>query len=228
MSADISPLRLARRERFRAVDLYPVTSTSLSAGRSTLDVVHALLAGGATCIQLREKEMSARDLVALGHQVRAATTAAGALLIVNDRVDVALAVEADGVHLGQDDLPLAEARRLAPDLLLGRSTHSLVQALQAEAEGADMINIGPLFATQSKATPHAPLGLDVLTQVAQRVHIPFSCMGGIKREHLAALVRAGAQRIALITALTYAPDVAQATRELRQVVVEAAHEGKHT
>ncbi len=222
MSSTTSALRAKRCARFRAIDLYPVTSEPLSAGRSTLEVLDGLLAGGATCVQLREKEKSARELFELAQAAREKTRQAGALLILNDHLDMALAVEADGVHLGQDDLPLEAARRLAPDLLLGRSTHSLEQALEAQAEGADYINIGPLFPTETKATHQQFLGAQAVEAVAARLSIPFSCMGGIKQEHLAELVGRGAMRIALVTAVTQAPDVAAATAALRRTIQEAA------
>lgn len=218
----MSDIRRERQERFRAIDLYPVTSEALSNGRSSLEILDGLLVGGATCVQLREKDKSPRELYELAIVFRERTQAAGALLVLNDHVDIALAAGADGVHLGQDDLPLAAARRIAPDLLLGQSTHSLDQALAAEAAGADYVNIGPLNPTKTKATHVAFLGPEAVEDVAAALTIPFSCMGGIKRDHLPELVRRGAQRIALVTAVTQAPDVAAATRDLRKVIGEAA------
>ncbi len=215
----MTPRHQERMARFSEAGLYLVTSASLSNGRSTVDIVKAALEGGVKLIQLREKELPVRQLVDLAGEVRALTAAADALLIVNDRVDVALAVGADGVHLGQDDLPVAEARRIAPDLIIGASTHSLEEALRAEADGASYINIGPLFPTGTKPDWNdACLGVEGLKAIAPAVRGPFTVMGGIKRHHIPELVAAGARTIALVTAVTAADDPCAATRELLDTI----------
>lgn len=203
-----------RMRRFQQAGLYLVTSQALSRGRSTLEIVDAALAGGVRLIQLREKEMPMQDFFQLAEQVHALTSRAGALLIINDRVDVALAVEADGVHLGQTDFPIAPARRLAPTLIIGASTHSPAEAQAAEHAGASYINIGPLFPTQTKTWSGEFLGLEGLKQIAGLVTIPWTVMGGIKPEHVPALIQAGARTIAVVTAVTAAADPVQATRDL--------------
>ena len=152
-------LHESRMRRFLQAGLYIVTSQALSRGRSTLEIVDAALAGGARLIQLREKEMPVPDFLRLAEQIRARTTQANALLIINDRLDVALSVGADGVHLGQADFPIAPARRLAPDLIIGASTHSPTEAQAAEHADASYINIGPLFPTQTKQKSGEFLGL---------------------------------------------------------------------
>ncbi len=195
-----------RMARFRAAGLYLVTSGPLSAGRSTETIVRAALDGGARLIQLREKELSARALTALAQRVRALTAAVGALLLINDRLDVALAAGADGVHLGQDDLPIADARRLAPDLILGASTHDIAEVRAAEAAGASYVNIGPLFPTGTKRWTGAFLGIEGLRRIAPHVNLPFTVMGGIKQAHIPELLCAGAQTIAVVTAITAAAD----------------------
>ncbi len=139
--------REARIQLFQQVDVYPVTCEELSEGRSNLEVLEAVIRGGAKIIQLREKEYQKKVLFHMALKFREMTAKAGVLLIINDHVDIALGVEADGVHLGQEDLPLTVARRLAPELLIGASTHSLEQALQAQKDGADYVNIGPIFPT---------------------------------------------------------------------------------
>lgn len=204
----------ARMARFREAGLYLVTSQALSAGRTTPEIVRAALAGGVTLIQLREKEMPLREYVALAQSVRELTRRAGALLIINDRIDVALAVDADGVHLGQDDFPLPEARRLAPDLIIGASTHSTEEARRAQEEGASYINIGPLFPTRTKNWEGAYLGVAGLREIAKGVRIPFTVMGGIKPSHIPDLRAAGARIVALVTAVTAAPDPERASRDL--------------
>jgi thiamine-phosphate pyrophosphorylase len=206
---------LARRmAAFTEAGLYFVTSQALSRGRSTPEVLRAALDGGVRLVQLREKDLSARAYARLAAEARTLTARAGALLIINDRVDVALAVGADGVHLGQDDFPVREARRLAPDLVIGASTHSVEEAAEAQGEGASYVNIGPLFPTNTKAWDAAFLGIDGLRRIAPHVTIPFTVMGGIKRSHIPDLVRAGARTIALVTAVTMADDPARAAREL--------------
>ena len=200
--------------RFTEAGLYLVTSQALSGGRTTAAIMRAALAGGVRQIQLREKDMPIRAFLDLAAEARRLTAAAGALLIVNDRIDVALAVGADGVHLGQDDFPIAEARKIAPELIIGASTHSAAQAAVAEAAGASYVNIGPLFPTGTKAWSGEFLGLDGLKRIAPTVSIPFTVMGGIKREHIPGLVDAGARTIALVTAVTMAADPEAAARDL--------------
>ncbi|MEI6149282.1 MAG: thiamine phosphate synthase [bacterium] len=203
-----------RMRRFNAAGLYLVTSQSLSAGRSTQDVVRAALAGGVKLIQLREKELPLRAYVTLAQELRDLTAQAGALLIINDRVDVALAVGADGVHLGQDDFPVPAARRLAPDLIIGASTHSIEEARRAQDEGASYLNIGPVFPTGTKRWEGEFLGVEGVKRIARVTNIPFTVMGGIKQEHFSELVRAGARTLALVTAVTAAPDPCRAAEEL--------------
>ena len=207
-----------RMERFRSAGLYLVTSQALSGGRTTIDIVTAALAGGVRLVQLREKEMPLREYVALAQRVRELTAVRGALLVINDRVDVALAVGADGVHLGQDDFPVTAARAMAPELIIGASTHSVEEAVRAQAEGASYVNIGPLYPTGTKQWEGEFLGIEGMRKMAEHVKVPFSVMGGIKRGHIPELVMAGARIIALVTAVTAAPDPEAATRELLYLI----------
>lgn len=203
-----------RMSRLAGAGLYLVTSAALSRGRDTRDIVRAALAGGVRLVQLREKDLPPAELLRLAGDVRRLTAEAGALLIINDRVDVALAVGADGVHLGQEDMEVRRARDLAPDLILGVSTHSVAGARAAEQDGASYINIGPIFPTRTKAWDRDYLGLEGLRRIAASVSLPFTVMGGIKREHIPDLVRAGARTIAMVTAVTAADDPEQAARDL--------------
>ena len=196
-----------RIEAFRQTDVYPVVTSDFCAGRSPVDVAASLLAGGARILQIREKTMPDRPFLELLRQVRELTWDFGALLIVDDRVDAALIAQADGVHLGQDDLPLPDARRIAPDLLIGVSTHNAGEIRRAQDEGCSYLNIGPIFPTNTKQlTGIRFLGLDELKSLIPLVHVPFSVMGGIKDSHLAELKAAGAGRIAAVTAFTQAAD----------------------
>jgi thiamine-phosphate pyrophosphorylase len=201
-------------ERFTRAGLYLVTSQSLSAGRTTVEIVRAALAAGVRLVQLREKDLPLREFMRLAETVRDMTKKADALLIVNDRLDVALGVGADGVHLGLDDLPVPTARRLAPDLIIGASSHSATEARLAQQEGASYVNIGPLFPTRTKHWSGAFLGVDGLRNIAPAVTIPFTVMGGIKLEHVPELIAAGARTIAVVSAVTTAPDPERAAREM--------------
>ena len=195
-----------RIEAFRRTDVYPVVTSEFCAGRSPVDVAASLLAGGVRLLQIREKTMSDRAFLDLLRQVRELTWDYGALLIVDDRVDAALIAQADGVHLGQEDIPLPDSRRIAPDLLIGVSTHNAGEICRAQDEGCSYLNIGPVFPTRTKQLANAFLGLEQLRALVPLVRVPFSVMGGIKYEHLAELKSAGAGRIAAVTAFTQAPD----------------------
>jgi thiamine-phosphate pyrophosphorylase len=207
--------RRSRLSLFEDVDIYPVTCERLSAGRSNLEILQGLIAGGARIIQLREKEYSRRSFFLLAEKFREITAKAGVLLIINDHVDVALGVGADGLHLGQDDFPIPAARRLAPDLLIGASTHSLEEARRAEGEGADYINIGPIFPTRTKEGVGKSLGPEAIEEIGSRVSIPFTVMGGINGSNLDEVLAIGARRVAMVTAVTEAADIAEAVKDLR-------------
>jgi len=196
----------ARLEAFRRTDVYPVVTSEFCAGRPPVEIAASLLAGGARILQIREKAMPDRPFLELLRQVRELTWDAGALLIVDDRVDAALIAQADGVHLGQEDIPLPDARRIAPDLLIGVSTHNADEIRQAQDEGCSYLNIGPIYPTRTKQLACNFLGLDTLKALIPLVRVPFSVMGGIKCSHLAELKVAGAGRIAAVTAFTQAPD----------------------
>lgn len=209
--------RTARLRLLAAVDLYPVISSEFTGGRDVLDILRAVLDGGARMVQLREKNRCKKELYRLALEYRRLTAASQALLIINDHLDVALASGADGVHLGQDDLPLEAALAVpgADVLLLGRSTHSLAQALEAAAAGAAYVNLGPLYPTQTKQLTMDCLGDAIVGQAAGRLPIPFTVMGGIKERHLPKLLSLGARKIAMVTEVTMAPDVAAQVRKLR-------------
>ena len=196
-----------RIEAFRRTGVYPVVTTEFCAGRPPVEIVKSLLAGGTRIVQIREKTMPDRPFLDLLRQVRELTWDHGALLIVDDRVDAALIAGADGVHLGQEDIPLPDARRIAPDLLIGVSTHNADEIRRAQDEGCSYLNIGPIFPTGTKKlTGIQFLGLEQLRSLIPLVRVPFSVMGGIKFGHLAELKAAGAGRIAAVTAFTQAPD----------------------
>ncbi len=210
--------REARRKAFKQVDIYPLTCERLSSGRSNLEVLKAVIQGGARIIQLREKEYSGKKIYDLALKFREITTKAGVLLIINDRVDIAMAVEADGVHLGQDDLPLYAAREIGPELLIGASAHSLPEAIQAQKEGADYINIGPIFPTVTKEGLERFLGPEAIAAISSRIDVPFTVMGGILESNIDQVLTNGARRVAMVTAITQAPDIAAQARALKEKI----------
>ncbi|MCF6174948.1 MAG: thiamine phosphate synthase [Victivallaceae bacterium] len=200
---------------FSQIDLYPVISSEFTNGRDVIEVLQQIAAGGAKIVQLREKKLSKAAIYQLALRYRKITADNNMLLILNDHLDIALAVQADGVHLGQDDLPLTAARGLTTQLILGSSTHNLAEAKQAIADGADYINIGPIYATQTKQLSYDSLGLETMHQVAAEVDIPFTVMGGIKEHHLDKLINLGARHIAMVTEITQAADITARVRQLR-------------
>ena len=212
-----------RKAKFEQADIYPVTCERLSAGRSDIEVLEALVAGGARIVQLREKELPGRELFHLALKFREITARASMLLVINDHVDIALAVGADGVHLGQEDLPVPVARKLAPELLIGASTHNLEEALRAQDEGADYVNIGPIFPTATKAGVEHYLGPEAISEISPRLRVPFTVMGGINASNMDRVLAHGARRIAVVTALTMAPDIAEAVRFFREKILAAAN-----
>lgn len=207
-----------RMARFDAADLYVVITESFCAGRSPVEVLDGVLAAGVRLVQMREKDCSTCEFVDRARVIRKRTQAADAILIIDDRVDVALAVDADGVHLGQDDMPVADARRIAPDLIIGASSHSLEEALAAERAGASYVNIGPIFATQTKALSIPPLGLEAIEAIAPKLNIPFTNMGGIKEHNIHEIVARGGKHPAVVTAVTEADNVQAAAMALRKAM----------
>jgi thiamine-phosphate pyrophosphorylase len=202
------------------IDIYPVTCKALSAGRSNIEVLKCVISGGAKIIQLREKHYSKRNLYQEALSFRRITAEAGILLIINDHLDIAMAVGADGVHLGQDDLPLSEARKLAPDLLIGASSHCLEQAIQAEKDGADYINIGPIFPTKTKEKLARFLGPTAIPAISSRINRPFTVMGGINPANIDQVIAQGARRIAMVTGITKADDISETVKMLRAKILQ--------
>ncbi len=199
--------------------LYLVTDAGLSAGRSTLEVVEAGIRGGVTVVQYREKNASTRQMIEEGRELRALCRRHSVPFIVNDRVDVALAVNADGVHVGQEDMPAALARRLVgPGRLVGVSVENIDQARQAQAEGADYVGASPIFATPTKPDAPPPMGIEGLRALARLCQIPVVAIGGINTDNAAEVLQAGAAGIAVVSAIVSARNVEQAARELKRII----------
>ena len=197
--------------------------------RGHIDVAKAAIAGGAGAIQLRDKELPARELFEIGRQIRDLCRQAGVLFFVNDRPDLALALHADGVHIGQDDLPVAEARRLLDysgrRLILGASAPTPEEARAAEKQGADYVSVGPVFATATKADAGPAVGLETIGHVKSACYLPVVAIGGISAENARSVIEAGADAVAVISAVTRADDMERATRELAEAV--AARSSSH-
>ena len=200
---------------------YLVTQASRSAGRDTVSIVETALDGGVDAVQLREKGTDARHRYRLGLRLRERTDEAGVPLIVNDRIDLARAVAADGVHLGQADLPVEIARdQLGPDAVVGCSVATVEEATTAEAAGADYLGVGAVYATDSKDVDaeNEGIGPERVREIADAVEIQVVGIGGIDATNAGAVAEAGATGVAVISAITAADDPSDATRELREVV----------
>ncbi len=181
--------------------------------------VRLALEGGVRAVQLREKDLPVRELLQLARELRALTKEFGAGLFINDRVDVANAVNADGVHLGHESMPVKAVRKIVgKDLLVGVSTHSLAEAKDAEAGGADFITIGPIFETPSKAKLGVPVGVDILMKLKSEINIPFYALGGIKSGNMAQVLCAGATGVAMISAIMAAEDIKKASVKVIEAI----------
>ena len=200
------------RKFIEEVSLYPVSCERLARGRDDIAWLDGVLAGGAKIVQLRDKDSDTLRLFEKARIFRQKTLEAGALFIVNDRVDIALVSGADGVHLGNSDLPATEVRALAPEFIIGVSCNTEEQAATAERRGASYFNIGPLYATQTKDGLSTFLGPGAIPRFSARSPLPFTVMGGIKKEHIPELTALGARRLAVVTALTEADDIAAETK----------------
>jgi thiamine-phosphate pyrophosphorylase len=205
------------------LDTYLVTQQDLSAGRSTEEIVDTALAGGVDVVQVREKHRGAAEQLRVARALREPTAEADVTLIVNDRVDVAVAADADGVHLGDDDLPIEAARaQLGEEAIIGRSVSTVEDARTAEAAGADYLGVGAIYRTGSKDVDDEEheIGLDAVAAIDEAVDIPFVGIGGVTAENAADVAAAGADGVAVITAITQADEPEVATRELGEAVAE--------
>jgi thiamine-phosphate pyrophosphorylase len=207
--------------------LYLVTDRGLAGGRPTPEIVRAAVAGGVTCVQLREKTCSTREFIDEALAVRDFLKARGIPLIINDRVDVALAVAADGVHLGQTDMPLSTARRITgDDMVIGISVESVRDAVEAEEGGADYLGVSPIFGTPTKTDTAPPLGLDGLRAIRRAVRLPLVGIGGLNARNAAEVIRHGADGVAVVSAIVAAEAPELAARELLTVIRAAQHKAR--
>jgi thiamine-phosphate pyrophosphorylase len=206
-SADLSRTRL-----------YGILDLGYVAAGEMKSVAAALIAGGVDLIQLRAKKQLSAEIARLAAELHPFAAERGVPLIINDHAEIARSTGAEGVHLGQDDLSVAEARRIVgPDCAVGKSTHSVDQAIRAFYEGADYIGFGPIFATPTKPD-YPPIGLDQIRAVHEAVRIPIFCIGGIKLDNLPKVIEAGARRVVIVSGLLQASDPAQYARAAKKLL----------
>lgn len=199
--------------------VYAITAEQFSGGRKNTDAARDMAGGGAKVIQYRQKHgKSPREMLDECREIRKITRDYGVIFIVNDYIDIAILSGADGIHVGQDDLPLNEVRRLAPEMIIGVSTHSPEQAQTAMRDGADYIGVGPLYETHTKTDVIAPVGLGYLEYVAANIKMPYVAIGGIKMHNLRDVLERGAKTVAMVTEIVEAEDIAQRVREIRRIM----------
>jgi len=203
--------------------LYVITDERVSRGRSHLQVAEAAILGGADVLQLRDKESSSGRLFQVAMQLRKLTREAKVPLIVNDRLDIALAADADGVHVGQADLPASVARSiLGPGRILGVSAETVAEAVAAAEDGADYLGVGPVFeARGTKPDAGLPLGLELIAEIRRHCRLPIVAIGGINAENARKVREAGADAAAVISAVASADDIARAARRLKRLLSDA-------
>ncbi|MGM0607130.1 MAG: thiamine phosphate synthase [Candidatus Muiribacteriota bacterium] len=197
-------------KHFKLPFFYFVSGTGFDKNKNHIETIEKILKGGAGIVQLREKNISDKKLLKMAMEIRKLTSRYNAFFIVNDRPDIACLAEADGVHAGQDDLSVKDLRKIVgKNKIIGKSTHSLKQAVEAEKEGADYIGVGPIFNTDSKKGVCLPVGLRLISDVKSNIKIPFVAIGGIKHYNVDKVLAQGAQSIAVITGvLTENPEKA--------------------
>ncbi|OED38225.1 thiamine-phosphate diphosphorylase [PVC group bacterium (ex Bugula neritina AB1)] len=213
------PIKGSLKKRFNEIDLYPVTCEELSCGRSDQWIVEQFLKGGAKVVQYRNKNLSDKEYLIMARRLRNLTLRYEALLIINDRVDIALEVDADGVHLGQDDLGCEKARLLlGSEKIIGVSCHSLEDAVNAQKDKATYVNVGPIFMTQTKKTSVTPVGIDLFQKVSSTIDLPVTVMGGIHADNIEMLLSVGAKKIAMVSELVQEKNVSERVHDLIEYI----------
>lgn len=200
--------------------IYGITAEKFSKGRKNIDVVREMIKGGIKILQYREKNKykSFKELYEECREIRKITYNEGITFIVNDFIDIAMMVDADGVHIGQDDFPIIEVRNLIGNKIIGLSTHSPKQAELAIASGADYIGVGPIFSTQTKENVCNAVGLEYLDYAVENVKIPFIAIGGIKEHNISEIIRRGAKRICLVTEIVGADDIQEKIKRINEKI----------
>ena len=210
---------MTKKDFLHRIRLYVLISSNI-AKKSVKETARLVIDGGADAVQLREKTISDSKFISLAREVRDITTKRGSLLIINDRVHVVRKVNADGIHLGQQDMSALEARNtIGDEKIIGVSTHSITQARQAQKDGADYIAIGPIYPTSTKG--HEPsVGIEILHEISEAVSIPIIAIGAITLENLDEVLKAGASRIAVCSAIIGSKDIYSSTRQFKEKLGE--------
>lgn len=203
--------------------LYGIVDLSYISAADVNRVAKLMIDGGVDIVQVRAKQQRIEEIAAIAAELHQITRHRGVPLVINDHPVVAREIEAEGVHVGQDDLSVDEARELAGGhCFVGKSTHSVEQAVRAAEEGADYIGFGPLFATPTKPD-YTPIGVDDIREAHARVQIPIFCIGGIKLNNLPSVLAAGARRVVIVSGLLLADDVAEYARSAKDLLTQRAH-----
>ncbi len=226
-------IHFQREKQFEeAVTVYPVSCESLAAGRTDMEWLDGVLTGGAKIVQLRDKVSKDNVLLEKARYFRRKTRKAGALFLINDRLDIAMLADSDGIHVGQGDLPPEEIQRIAPDKIIGLSCNTLENVTEL-ARGGDKgtnpvsyFNIGPLYPTRTKEGLNQFVGIEAVKEFSALCSLPFTVMGGIKDSHVEDLVASGVKRIAVVTAISQAVDIAKETARWMHLITES-NNGKH-
>lgn len=199
--------------------LYVITDEGISHGLSHVEIARKVAEGGADVIQLRDKARTGKDMLSIALKIREIAHSSGATFVINDRLDLALAADADGVHLGHEDLPVPFARRVSPKgFIIGTSVRTVQEAMIAETEGADYVALSPIFDTATKADAGPGNGLDVLKKIKSAVSIPVIAIGGINKNNVCQVIDSGADGVAVISAIVGQKDIVKATAEMRSLI----------
>jgi len=208
------------KDKIKKIDLYFITDSSLTK-KTVLEDVESALKAGAKIIQYREKDKNTRDMIIEAEEIKKLCNKSGALMVINDRVDVALAIDADGVHLGNEDMDYGIARKiLGPEKIIGLTVHNIKEALEAESKGADYIGISPVFETMTKPDAGMPAGIKFVKEVKDTIKITSVAIGGINRSNIKDVLEAGAKSVAIISAIVASPDVEKECMEFRKIILE--------
>lgn len=214
-------ISLISRKDFKLPPIYGITYSRVSCNRSNIEVVKEMIKAGIKLIQYREKDLSIKERFNECLKIRELTKEAGVFFIVNDHIDIALLVDADGVHIGQDDIPISKVREIVGDnMIIGLSTHSPDQAKLAVIEGADYIGVGPIFATQTKVNVCDPVGFSYLEWVNENIDIPWVAIGGIKEHNIDEILKRGAKSIALVSEITGNENIPEKVEKLESIIKE--------
>ena len=207
------------KEKLNDIDLYFITDSRLT-GRTVLEDVGSAIHAGVKIIQYREKDLTTREMIDEAGKISRLCRENDVLFIINDRVDIALAVDADGVHLGNEDMPYEAARRILGNTkIIGLTVHDVGEAIEAERIGADYIGISPIFETTTKPDAGTPAGIDLIKYIKKAVKIPFVAIGGINQDNIKSVLEAGARSIAVISAIVTKDDVEKECKKFREVII---------